>query len=587
VDTVRDLITRSSHGDDRAYGEVVRRFQDMAVGYGYSLLRDFHLAEDAAQEAFVHAYGDLASLRDPSAFPGWFRRIVYKFCDRIRRSQRAPMLTLDAALTEPSRRPTPEGAALAGELRERVESEIESLPERQRSVTVLFYMGEHSHREIGDMLGVPVNTVKTRLHRARERLTEGMTDMVRETLHDRRPSRNEEFRQKVTDEIAELRERYAASDADARREILAPSEPGYARDRFENPDPTSIALTEHDARVLVAMQHGYAHWDKMEGYMRLDPGVQDVIEAIQADDLDGVRQTLSRDPAAANPHWEAGYEPPRSPRVVSWVNDCIPLFRVSGAVFRGDIPAGTSEYAMTKALIAAGADPDYFDGYPMVGAVSYNTLGVVQALLEGGAAVDGVDGDGLPMAYALFFGFTEVAEALASAGATLDLRFAAGVGDLAKALSFFDVDGGLIEGAGTLADPYGHEHKQQHGTVHRCDRTRENVLSQALLFACLHARLDVAEALIGHGADVNAFVPGHPEGSGTVLHRLTLTQNGGATRDSQAVEERRLPVVRFLLEHGADVGIREPGHDATALGWALHMGCDRIAAELRDHGATE
>jgi ankyrin repeat protein len=265
----------------------------------------------------------------------------------------------------------------------------------------------------------------------------------------------------------------------------------------------------------------------------------------------------------------------------------MPLFRVSEAVFRGAIPVGTHEYAMTKALLDAGGDADYFDGYPMVGAVSYNAVDVVRALLEGGAAVDGVGGDGIPMAYALFFGFTEAAEALANAGATLDLRFASGVGDLAKTLSFFDAGGVLADDAGALADPYGHEHKQRHGTVYRCDRTRENVLSQALLFACLHNRLHVAEALIERGADVDAFVPGHPEGSGTVLHRLTLTQNGGATRDPQTIEEDRLPAVRFLLDHGADVGIREPGHNGTALGWALHMKCDRIASELREHGATE
>ena len=42
----------------------------MAVGYAWSLLRDFHLAEDAAQDAFIQVFGDLASLREPSAFPG-------------------------------------------------------------------------------------------------------------------------------------------------------------------------------------------------------------------------------------------------------------------------------------------------------------------------------------------------------------------------------------------------------------------------------------------------------------------------------------------------------------------------------------
>ncbi|MEO2005562.1 MAG: sigma-70 family RNA polymerase sigma factor, partial [Candidatus Poribacteria bacterium] len=345
MDTVGDLIRRSAQGDHRAYGEVVLRFQDMAVGYGYSLLRDFQLAEDAAQEAFVHAYGDLASLRDPAAFPGWFRRVVFKFCDRARRSQHALTVSIDAALTVTSQNPTPEGAALAEELRERVQDEIGRLPERQRSVIAMFYMSGHSHREIGEMLGVPVNTVKTRLHRARQGLTERMLDMVGETLRDRRPSRDEEFRQKVEREIDALRERYATGDADTRRAILEPSTPEYARDRFENPDPTSDALGEHDARVLVAMDHGYAHWDKMDATMRLHPPVQDAIEAIRANDLAGLRDVLRRDHSAANPRWEEGYDPTHESRVVSMVNDCIPLFRVAEGVFRGDIPVGTNEYA--------------------------------------------------------------------------------------------------------------------------------------------------------------------------------------------------------------------------------------------------
>ena len=515
------------------------------------------------------------------------RRVVFKFCDRTRRSGRAPALPLDVALTEPSPGPTPEGAALAAELRDRVQAEIGRLPERQRSVIAMFYMGGRSHREIGDMLGVPVNTVKTRLHRARQSLTERMLDMVGETLHDRRPSRDDGFRQRVAAEIADLRRRYAAGDANTRREILEPSAPGYARSRFENPDPDSDTLTEHDARVLVAMDHGYAHWDKMEAYMRLHPPVQDAIEAIRANDLAGLRGVLRRDPTAANPRWEEGYDSSHESRVVSMVNDCIPLFRVSEAVFRGDIPVGAGEYAMTKALLDAGGDADYFGGYPLVGAVSYNAVHVVRALIEGGAAVDGVDGDGLPMAYALFFGFTEVAELLAEAGAKLDMRFAAGVGDVDRVRSYFAADGTLVAGAGALADPYGHEHKQLHGVVHRCDRTAANMLSQALLFACLHDHLDAADALVDQGADVNAFVPGHPEGPATALHRLTLTGSGGPTRDRLEVERRRLPAVRFLLDHGVDVRVREPSHDATALGWAVHMKCDLIAEALRAHGATE
>ena len=79
------LIAQVKLGDKQAYEPIVRRFQDMAVAYGYATLGDWQLAEDAAQEAFIAAYCELPALRDQQAFPGWFRRIVIKQIDRIRR----------------------------------------------------------------------------------------------------------------------------------------------------------------------------------------------------------------------------------------------------------------------------------------------------------------------------------------------------------------------------------------------------------------------------------------------------------------------------------------------------------------------
>ncbi|MGE5559752.1 MAG: RNA polymerase sigma factor, partial [Chloroflexota bacterium] len=68
-----------------AFDTLVRRFQDMAVGYAYSLLEDFHLAQDAAQDAFVQAFLRLPQLREPEAFPRWFKTVVFTCCSRITR----------------------------------------------------------------------------------------------------------------------------------------------------------------------------------------------------------------------------------------------------------------------------------------------------------------------------------------------------------------------------------------------------------------------------------------------------------------------------------------------------------------------
>jgi len=78
MDTLDAIVRKAQEGDTGAFALLVRRFQDMAVAYGYSMLRDFHLAEDAAQEAFFEAYRHLQQLREPAAFAVWFRRIVFK-----------------------------------------------------------------------------------------------------------------------------------------------------------------------------------------------------------------------------------------------------------------------------------------------------------------------------------------------------------------------------------------------------------------------------------------------------------------------------------------------------------------------------
>ena len=70
------LIKSATTGDDHAFAEIIRRFQDMAFGYAYTLVSDLNLAEDAVQEAFVEAYYNLRTLRNPAAFTGWLKRIV-------------------------------------------------------------------------------------------------------------------------------------------------------------------------------------------------------------------------------------------------------------------------------------------------------------------------------------------------------------------------------------------------------------------------------------------------------------------------------------------------------------------------------
>jgi len=207
VEPIRDLVVRAataSSEDDRinAYGHLVERFRDMACGYAYSILGDFHLAEDAAQDAFVIAYRTLNQLREPGAFPDWLRRIVWSACGRMRRQDRLSAVALDAAENVRSETSEPDQIVARKEMREQVLRAVRELPSLEREVTALFYINGYSQKDIAEFLKVPVNTIKSRLAAARSRLKERMLAMVKETLHQSAP--DERFDKKV---IARLLER--------------------------------------------------------------------------------------------------------------------------------------------------------------------------------------------------------------------------------------------------------------------------------------------------------------------------------------------------------------------------------------------
>ena len=197
MEELKILVTRVQRGDLEAFEAIVRRFQDMAVGYGYSMLGDRYLAEDAAQEAFLIAYRDLSALRNPAAFPGWFRQIVFKQIDRIRRSQRSPLISLDQVREISSHAPGPTEVIERKMIQDQIFEAIHTLPEHQRTVVTLFYINEYSQDEIGAFLEIPIATVKTRLHSARKRLKNRMIAMIEDNLPEQRPSKDDLFTQKV------------------------------------------------------------------------------------------------------------------------------------------------------------------------------------------------------------------------------------------------------------------------------------------------------------------------------------------------------------------------------------------------------
>jgi RNA polymerase sigma factor (sigma-70 family) len=198
-------IIRDCHASlaeqEQAFAELVRMFQDRAYACAYAVLGDFHLAEDAAQAAFISAWQKLDQLRDPEAFGGWLRRLVVSECHRLIRRQRLRTVPIDDALE------TAIGDYAAGnaqeileqlELTKTVSEAIKGLSENERMVVLLFYVEQKSQKEIGIFLGVPVTTVAKRLYSARTRLRGTIVDGLRFEMAAHRPSRNRTFAEKVS-----------------------------------------------------------------------------------------------------------------------------------------------------------------------------------------------------------------------------------------------------------------------------------------------------------------------------------------------------------------------------------------------------
>jgi RNA polymerase sigma factor (sigma-70 family) len=181
------LIERAKQGEQAAFGTVVARYQNVAVGYAFTLLGDRQLAQDAAQEAFVDAYYKLHQLANHDAFGGWLRTIVFKHCDRIKRRQKAVLVPLDSMPIED--RNSPQDMVADDEVKTRLEQAVAGLSLRDRQVVALFYYGDQSLRQVAEFLQISIDAVKNRLRAARKQLKGTLSDIAEDYWTAQRPAR--------------------------------------------------------------------------------------------------------------------------------------------------------------------------------------------------------------------------------------------------------------------------------------------------------------------------------------------------------------------------------------------------------------
>ncbi len=173
-----DLVNLAKHGDDQAFGELVKRYHTRCVNLAYFILRDKGDAEDEAQNTYWKAFRHLDQFHGEVDFTAWLSTILVNQCLMlIREKRRARLLHLEAGIPEyggasdvPSWQPDPEGELGSRQVYEFLSKEIRRIPPLLRKVVVLRDIEELPMTDVAHRLGISLSAAKSRLLRARMEL---------------------------------------------------------------------------------------------------------------------------------------------------------------------------------------------------------------------------------------------------------------------------------------------------------------------------------------------------------------------------------------------------------------------------------
>lgn len=178
--TDQALAARAVEGDERAFREIVERYERPVFSLHYRMVRDRELAEDLAQETFIRAFKAIRSYKPRYKLSSWLFKIANNLAIDHLRKRRIETVSIDGApdaVTAEEQAQTrhelasddesPEEYAANRELGEQIEAAIAKLRPEYQTATVLRHVEGFSYEEIARIMDLPLGTVKTYIHRAR------------------------------------------------------------------------------------------------------------------------------------------------------------------------------------------------------------------------------------------------------------------------------------------------------------------------------------------------------------------------------------------------------------------------------------
>jgi RNA polymerase sigma factor (sigma-70 family) len=171
------LIDRILAGNQAVYAELVDRHKSYAFTIAYKILENRSDAEEAAQDAFIKAYHHLKNFKRDAKFSTWLYRIVFNTAVSYKRKRKIKFQDIETTVVEYGQEA--EGILERSDKKKFIQQAMNKLNEADKLAISLFYLEEFSLEEIAEITGMQANTVKVRVHRARQRLAEELTSLLK------------------------------------------------------------------------------------------------------------------------------------------------------------------------------------------------------------------------------------------------------------------------------------------------------------------------------------------------------------------------------------------------------------------------
>jgi len=175
----KDLIERCRGGDRKAFADLVEHYKILVFNLVDCMIFDKALVEDLAQEVFIRVYQGLPGFRGESKLSTWIYRVAYNVCaaELERARHRVDVVSLDAKGDEEGPRldlrddrQDVEAMLSQIDFGRTIQKLLDRLPPRYKAMLTLYYLQEMRYEEIGEIMALPMGTVKTHLHRAKQAL---------------------------------------------------------------------------------------------------------------------------------------------------------------------------------------------------------------------------------------------------------------------------------------------------------------------------------------------------------------------------------------------------------------------------------